>query len=252
MGGLGTAYDVEGLLALAEGLLAQGVHNLNCVTPDHVWPTLERMLTLLRARGHTLPLVLNSSGYHLPEQVDRYATLVDIFLPDFKFADSELARTVMGDAAYPDLALASLRRMVEHRGFLEPWDTTGQRTAERGVLVRHLVLPGAVENSLSVLRCLRKEFGRYLPLSIMSQYHPMPACEGRGDFARPLRVAEYARITEEVEALGFENVFVQDAYSEEAFLPDFTKDHPFQGNPRPLPKAAARESFRTDDEARAP
>ena len=100
-------------------------------------------------------------------------------MPDFKFAQPELARECMGDELYPDIALKALRKMVELKGFLEPWDPTGACPALRGVLVRHLILPDHVENSLEVLRLLRAEFGKLLPLSVMSQFHPVPECVER-------------------------------------------------------------------------
>ena len=118
--------------------------------------------------------------------ISRYAAQMDIFLPDFKFADPVLARLVMRDERYPEIALEALRLMVAEKGFLEPFDPTGTDLAKRGVLVRHLVLPGHVENTLRVLDLLREEFGRWLPLSLMSQYKPTPAAQTRPPFDRHL------------------------------------------------------------------
>jgi putative pyruvate formate lyase activating enzyme len=120
--------------------------------------------------------------------------------------------------------------MVEAKGFAEPWDPSGAGVAERGVLVRHLVLPGRVENSLAVLRLLRAEFGAYLPLSVMSQYRPVPACAGRGAFERRVTRGEYARVCDAVGELGFRNVFAQAPDPGDGFLPDFRRAEPFRGN----------------------
>ena len=233
-GGAGRTYPADELFDAVHTLAKTGVHNLNFVTADHVWPHVARLCARLRAAAVTLPFVFNSSGYHRPDHVPAYAEWMDIFLPDFKFADPDLARTVMGDERYPRLALESLQRMVAARGFLEPWDPTGATVARRGVLVRHLVLPGAVNNSLAVVRLLREEFGRYLPLSLMSQYRPVAACAGRGDFARRVTAEEYRRVTEEVERLGFEQVFIQPDVTNDDFLPDFSRPQPFRGNPPPV------------------
>lgn len=214
-----------------ELLVRHGVHNLNFVTPDHFWPHIADLCHRLRAAGVTVPFLFNSSGYHRPEMVAEYAQWMDIFMPDFKFALPELAVRVMGDARYPELALESLRRMVEARGFLEPWDPSGQTPAERGVLVRHLVLPGEVENSRQVLRQLRRVFGRFVPLSLMSQFRPNPRCLESGFLDRRVTAAEYAAVVAEVEHLGFENVWIQPEPLSEDFTPDFRRNRPFRANP---------------------
>ena len=226
----GRVLTPEALFAEVKALADRDVHNLNFVTPDHFWPHIRELCRRLREADVVLPFLWNGSGYHAPELVPQVAEWMDIFLPDFKFAAPELARFCMGDAAYPEVALASLRAMVMARGFLDPCDPEGMHTARRGVLVRHLVLPGQVENSLRVLDLLHRAFGSELPLSVMSQYRPMPACRGRGEFARGVRKDEYARVCERVEALGFQNVFIQELAAETAFLPDFRADQPFAGN----------------------
>lgn len=231
-GGVGREVEPDAFRELALGLVAQGVHNLNLVSPDHFWPHVEWLAAELRARGVAVPFLFNGSGYQLPDMVSRYAESVDIFMPDLKFADPELARLCIADERYPVLALEAIRRMVALKGFLEPWDPTGAEPARRGVLVRHLVLPGRVENSLAVLRALRREFGPGLPVSIMSQFRPVPACEGRGLLTRPLAAAEYEPVCEEVVALGFEKAYVQPGASDEEFLPDFRREEPFRGNRR--------------------
>lgn len=223
---------MDQLCAAAERLIARGVHNLNFVTGDHFWPHIAELARRLRGAGHTIPLLLNTSGYVLPERVPEYARWMDIFLPDYKFADPELARLCMGDARYPEIALAALREMVAAKGFLHPFDPSGRATAREGVLVRHLILPGAVENSVAALRRLREEFGPRLPLSVMSQYRPVPGCRSRGEFARRLRRDEHEAVRSAVEELEFENVFVQEFEDDDAFFPDFESERPFRGNIR--------------------
>ena len=229
--GKGHATSPYDFHRLAHGLIELGVHNLNFVTPDHFWPHIEALCTRLRAEGVTLPFLFNSSGYQLPAMISRYAALMDIFLPDFKFADPSLAHLVLRDEHYPQTALEALRLMVAEKGFLDPFDPTGATVAEHGVLVRHLVLPGHVENSLRVLDLLRKEFGRFLPLSLMSQYTPVPAAHTRPPFDRPLFSAEYQTVLDRAQDLGFENLLIQPLAASDDFLPDFEKEKPFRGNP---------------------
>jgi putative pyruvate formate lyase activating enzyme len=121
--------------------------------------------------------------------------------------------------------------MVRLKGFLEPWDSTGGDIARHGVLVRHLVLPGHVENSLEVLRLLHREFGRGLPISVMSQFCPVPECAKQKDFHRGITSDEYDQVLGVVEELGFEKVYAQELKGETAFLPDFENpENPFPGN----------------------
>jgi putative pyruvate formate lyase activating enzyme len=229
----GRAITSAELFAETRALLAQGVHNLNFVTPDHFWPYIQSLCRGLREEGIRIPMLFNCSGYQKPDMIAEYAEAIDIFLPDFKFADPELAKQCMGDARYPEIALAALREMVKLKGFLEPWDTTGSQVASRGVLVRHLVLPGHVENSLQVLRLLHREFGSGLPLSVMSQFRPVPGCSKDRKLQRSLRAEEYDQVLELIETLGFEKVYTQEIKEETDFLPDF-KDpvNPFPGNRR--------------------
>ena len=230
MENLGTAATPEELVRTAIALIDRGVHNLNFVTPDHFWPHIASLCETLKTQGVTLPFLFNSSGYQIPDMIAEYAQSIDIFMPDFKFADPGLAQTCMGDARYPEFALASLRKMVESKGFLEPWDPTGQTTARRGVLVRHLVLPGHVENSLRVLKILREEFGRLLPLSVMSQFRPTPVCLQKDALTHPLSSDEYRRVCDGVSELDFQHVFVQQLMDDSDFFPDFSSDEPFTGN----------------------
>ncbi len=232
---MGTEYSPEALLEGARALVKQGVHNLNFVTPDHFWPHIEWLCRTLRNEGVTIPFLFNSSGYQHPAMVPRYADCMDIFLPDFKFSDPSLADLCMGDPAYADTALRAIRIMVERKGFLRPFDETGKRTARQGVMVRHLVLPGYAADSCAILKTLAREFGPKLPLSIMSQYSPVPECGKRGLLTQRLRSGEYRRVVDCVEQLAFEHVYIQDDLGDDAFLPDFAAQQPFEGNRRESP-----------------
>lgn len=228
----GAETGPDRLYEQVKALIAEGVHNLNFVTPDHFWPHIQALCLRLRADGETLPFIYNCSGYALASLIPEVARVIDIFMPDFKFADRTLAALCMNDPRYPAIALEALRAMVDAVGFLTPWDETGAQTARRGVLVRHLVLPGYVENSLSVLEILHREFGSGLPLSVMSQFRPTAACRVRGLLERPLAEAEYRRVLDKIEDLGFSRVFVQPDFGDSDFLPDFAEDEPFKGNLR--------------------
>ena len=229
--GAGRVVSAEEFHRIALGLVECGVHNLNFVTPDHFWPHIAALCRRLRDDGVLIPFLFNSSGYQLPVMVAEYAALMDIFMPDFKFAAPALARQVLRDERYPEIALEALRIMVAEKGFLEPLDPSGQHPAQRGVLVRHLVLPGHVDNTLRVLDLLREEFGRWLPISLMSQYKPTPATRSQAPFDRHLTHEEYQTVLAHAAELGFENLLVQPLATTDDFLPDFQRPKPFRGNP---------------------
>lgn len=228
--GMGTVYTADTFYEAAMELVGKRVHNLNFVTPDHFWPHIAELCGRLRGEGVEIPFLFNCSGYEKPGMVPEYAEHIDIFMPDFKFADAALAKACMGDPRYPELAMETLGAMVDAKGFLHPWDPSGLETAREGVLVRHLVLPDNVQNSLDALRNLYDAFGPKLPLSVMSQFHPMAECTECHLLERHLLNEEFARVCELIEELGFEHVYVQSMPHSSDFLPDFRRPDPFRGN----------------------
>lgn len=230
----GREYTPETFLAAVKKLIEQDVHNLNFVTPDHFWPHIKDLCQKLNKEKIDIPKIFNSSGYQKPAMIAEYAEFMDIFLPDFKFSIPELARKCMGDTKYPEIAMKAIRNMVKSKGFLEPWDPTGEVSAKRGVLIRHLVLPGHVENSLKVLRLLHQEFGTGIPLSVMSQFQPVPECHKRHDLDCVLTAKEYEQVLELIVKLGLERVYTQELVEKTAFLPNFhDPENPFPGNRQP-------------------
>ena len=228
--GVGKAYGFDAFVRGLRELAAQGVHNLNFVTPEHYMPTVLAACRQLRAEGCGLPFLWNSSGYAKRESILAASELVDVFMPDFKFAIPELAQKCMGDRDYAAIALAAIDAMVDRTGFLRPWDESGEICASRGTIVRHLVLPSQLENSMAALDMLYSHFGPLLPISIMSQFMPMPECSRRGFLDRQLEPEEYRQVCAYAEKLGFTRVFVQLENGDNAFAPDFTSPSPFKGN----------------------
>lgn len=229
-GGMGWEVEPDELLHTVRSLAGSGVHNLNFVTPDHFWPHIQYLCRELKKEGLSIPTIFNCSGYERADLVEEYAASIDIFMPDFKFAQPRLAQECMGDSMYPEVALKALRKMVELKGFLDPWDPTGIQPAQRGVLVRHLILPDHVENSLEVLRLLRAEFGKLLPISVMSQFHPVPECAEKKYLCRAISREEHEKVRDLVCELGFQHVYLQEIPDTTDFLPDFSMEEPFEGN----------------------
>lgn len=229
--GLGEVIELKGLLAKVEDMILQRhVHNVNFVTPDHFFPHVFEVITLLRGKGYDLPMVFNLSGYQSVNLLKSAEPYVDIYLPDFKYADRNLAGKLSKCRDYPDAALAALSVMLSQKGFLDSFDTGGP-LAKKGVLVRHLILPGCVENSINALTTLFVEFGARLPLSLMSQYVPVTRQEVE-TLNRPLTGEEFNEVYAHALDLGFQHLFVQfpekaDSARKKPFLPDFRLDKPF-------------------------
>ncbi|MBI4632991.1 MAG: radical SAM protein [Deltaproteobacteria bacterium] len=219
----GERLDVEGLSRTMLHLQDKLCHNIEPVTPTPHVPRLIQALIMARQKGLRLPFVYNCGGYEDPDVIGMLDGMVDIYLPDFKYGNSEDALTFSGVDDYHTYALASLREMVRQVG--DSLETEGG-VALRGVLVRHLVLPGSVANSFAVLEMIREKVSRRVPLSIMAQYTPIPAVSAHPLLSRRITRAEYESVVNRALDLGFENIFTQ-AVDERALTPDFERDEPF-------------------------
>ncbi len=234
--GLGQNVTVDDLLEkIIKMIRERSVHNINFVTADHFFPYTFQVVTLLRERGYGVPIVYNLSGYQSRDMLLMAEEYADIYLPDFKYADPILSRRLSRCRDYPRVALEAIAEMVRQKGFLDSVEG-GSEPAARGVLVRHLILPGKTENSLAALDSLFLEFGAGLPLSIMSQYQPVLPNDDR-DLNRPINRDEFDRVYSHAMDLGFENLFVQFpetapemSHNHPRFLPDFLREEPFPGN----------------------
>lgn len=233
---MGQSMDLAELsMKTIQMIESQKVHNINYVTPDHFFPYTFLLTALLREKGYGLPVLYNLSGYQSVSMLKMAEEYADIYLPDYKYADSTLAKRVSGCKDYPDVALDSISEMVRQKGFLDSF-APGSGTAWKGVLVRHLILPGKIKNSLDALSSLFIEFGADLPISLMSQYVPVLAQEDE-DLNRFLTRDEFDGIYCHALDLGFKNLFVQfpedtrdEAEAGTAFLPDFSRKEPFRGS----------------------
>lgn len=232
-GGQGEAVSLEHLWErVKEMIRVHQVHNLNLVTPDHFLPHALTLVARQRAEGLDVPVVFNLSGYQSPEWLDMAGSGADIYLADFKYGDARLAARLSSCGEYPETALDAISEMVRQKGFLDTF-SSGAEIAKKGVLVRHLILPGYVQNSMDALSSLFLEFGKDLPLSLMSQYYPVVKHKD-ARLNRTLTHAEFHQVYAHVRALGFRNLFVQfpektrrRAAVPPALVPDFRKAAPF-------------------------
>ena len=203
-------------------LQAQGAANINLVTPDHDLPDIVWALLKAKEQGLCIPVVYNGSGYEKADVIAALEGLVDIFLTDFKYMDGELAGRLSHAGDYPEVAKMALAEMVRQVGGDQTtFDEDG--IMKRGVIVRHLELPGCIEDSKAVIRYLYKTYGNNIYISIMNQYTPM---EGIGEkfpeLNRKLTEREYDEL---VDSIGVENGFIQEGETaSESFIPPFTNE----------------------------
>lgn len=198
-------------------LQAQGVHNINLVTPSHFVLPLKTALETARVRGLCIPVVWNSGGYEAPEQIRLLDGLVDIYMPDFKYKSPALAARYSAAADYPTVAEAVLDEMVLQCGGAV-FDGALMR---RGVVVRHLVLPGCVEDSKNVLHFLHRKYGAAIYISIMRQYTPLVP-NLPDELNRTVTDDEYNAVLRFAERIGIKNGFIQEgAAADSSFIPPF-------------------------------
>jgi putative pyruvate formate lyase activating enzyme len=220
-----TVADLAEIMRL---LQAMGCHNINFVTPTHVLPHIIAALEIALDKGLTVPLVYNCGGYEKAEMIRLLDGVMDVYLPDVKYMDAALAGKYSKAGDYPAMAAAAVKEMYRQTGsVLETDAATG--TAWRGLIIRHLVLPGGVENSLSVLEWIAAELSPDVHLSLMAQYHPSAAVRRCGaPLNRTLRPDEYEAVSDRAGALGMENGWFQEMESHRIYRPDFRKKHPFE------------------------
>lgn len=213
-GGFGRRVSVDELVHIYANLVAQGVHNLNLVNPTHF---VEPILASLE-RDPGVPVVWNTGGYERVETLRRLEGKVQVYLPDLKYRFADAALRYSGAADYFDHASAALIEMLRQTG---PVRLDGEGLIQRGVIVRHLILPGRARESCAVLDWIAENLpGAWV--SLMAQYVPMGAVEGVDALDRRVSRAEYDRVVEHLFALGLEDGFVQDlAAASGEYIPAF-------------------------------
>jgi putative pyruvate formate lyase activating enzyme len=165
----GTPTPPRQLAAMMLELQAQGCHNINFVTPEHVAPQIVEALPFAIERGLRLPLVYNTSAYDSMESLALLDGLVDIYMPDFKFWDAEMARKYSRAPDYPEVARRTIKEMHRQVGNLA---ISPSGLARRGLLIRHLVMPGEVAGTQAVMRWIAAELSPDTYVNVMAQYHP--------------------------------------------------------------------------------
>ena len=214
-GGKGRTVTVEELTAYIKRLEAQGVHNINLVSPT---PYIESILACFSRYRPSIPIVYNTGGYEKAETLRRLEGVVDIYLPDLKYVSSALSAAYSGAANYFEAALPALHEMVRQTGKPQ-FDEKGMLL--RGTIVRHLVLPGHTRNTMEVLDVLKREFDDRILVSLMGQYVPMGRASEFPEINRRITKREYCKVLDYMEALELEGFAQELTSAKKDFIPDF-------------------------------
>jgi putative pyruvate formate lyase activating enzyme len=204
--GYGNVIDTADLTRMMLELQRRGAHNINLVTATHFLPQVVEALVNARDMGLTIPVVSNTSGYERPEIIAMLDGLVQVYLVDMRYAKSESSSRYSGTPDYPEFNRAAIREMLRRVGPLK----TEKGLATGGVLIRHLLLPSLAEETREIMSFVSRELTRSVPLSLMTQYFPIPRTAGYPDLNRRISPDEYQHALDLLDEFGIELGWVQD------------------------------------------
>ncbi len=211
----GQIMDANKLAEIFKRLEADGAHNINLVSPTPYYPVIIKALQKYRPQ---IPIVCNTSGYEKVETLKALEGLIDIYLPDFKYSDSAIAKKYSAAEDYPETALAAIKEMLRQVG-TPKFDEN--EIMQSGVMIRHLILPNNIDNSYGVLEAVADNFPPESYLSLMAQYFPT-GNETHEELKRKITQEEYERVSSYMLLLGLENGYVQQLEAaSDSFVPDW-------------------------------
>jgi len=206
--------------------LEKGIRLVGFVSPSHFIPQMKVIIDAVTKEGYKPVWVYNSNGYDKVDTLKTLEGLIDVYLPDFKYMDPGLSLSLSGAADYPSVAAAAIREMYRQKG--SALHLSDENMASSGIIIRHLVLPGSIENSRKVLKFIAQEISPRLHISLMSQYYPTAGVSDHPLLKRGLYPEEYQNVIDEMEVLGLDYGWVQKMESAGEYRPDFERQHPFE------------------------
>lgn len=216
----GRGITVSRLSDIFLELQEKGAHNINLVTPTHFVPQIITALEAAKKRGLSLPIVYNTSAYEKTDTLKRLDGLVDIYLPDLKYYDNSLSKAYSNASDYFEKAAAAIAEMIRQTG--APVFTNDDALMKKGVIVRHLLLPGCEKDTRRILDYLHSTYKDNIYVSIMNQYTPLAQVENLPPLNRRISSREYEKIVDYAISIGIENGFIQEGETaSESFIPAF-------------------------------
>lgn len=219
---LGREISIQELAKIFLNQQEKNVHNINLVTPTIYVPSIIEAIKIAKEEGLKIPIVYNSSGYETSQTIDMLNGYIDIYMPDLKYAQNELAIKYSNASNYFEYATSAIKRMYEQVG--DPI-VNEDGIMQKGVLVRHLVLPNHIQNTLKVLEWIKNNLDDKVLVSVMAQYFPTHKAKGIEDLSRKITKREYNKVIEYMCELNLENGYMQElGEHEEEYVPDFEKN----------------------------
>ena len=215
----GSEISVEELSSKMIWLENQGANNINLVTGFMYIPQIIESIKIAKKNGLTIPIVYNSSGYENSEVLKLLEGYVDVYLPDFKYYYNDLAIRLSNAENYREIALLSIKEMLRQQPE-NVYDENG--IIQKGVIIRHLILPNHIQNSKQILKLIKNSFGEKVHISIMAQYFPCYKAMEFEDINRKLTEQEFNDVEDFVYKLGLKNGYIQYlGDNEEQYVPKF-------------------------------
>lgn len=215
----GKEITIERLAEIFLELQEKGALNINLVTPTHYVPQIIEALKIAKSKGLKLPIIYNSSGYEKVETIKLLKGYIDVYLPDIKYFDSKYSSKYSKANSYFEFALEAIKEMVNQVGEVE-FNKDG--IIKKGVIIRHLMLPGLLFDSKKIIDSIYNTFGDRVFISIMNQYTPLEHVEKYPELNRSLNKKHYEAIIDYALGLGIKNGFIQeDGTDKESFIPLF-------------------------------
>lgn len=217
---LGYEVTIEGLADIFLDLQKQGANNINLVTPTHYVPQLIKALDIAKHNGMSLPVVYNTGGYESVRTIEMLNGYVDIYMPDFKYYNDDIAVKYSNAYNYRETVIKALDAMYKAVG--KPvFDENG--IMQKGMVIRHLMLPNLLNDTVHIINHINKKFGNNVYFSLMSQYTPIRYIEDIPSLNEKLDMKKYDEAVKLCERLGMENVFLQEGEAaSESFIPEFS------------------------------
>ncbi|MEN8225191.1 MAG: radical SAM protein [Bacteroidota bacterium] len=218
--------ELEDVLDQITDILDRGINILGFVSPGHYIPQMKIIVRELSAKGYDPAIVYNSNGYDDVGQLKSLEGMIDVYLPDFKYMESAISKEYSDARDYPEIALAAHKEMYRQMGSNLIVDNDGY--AMRGMLIRHLVLPGHAQNSIKVLEAIATELSSEVHIALMSQYYPSHHAGEYSSLRNRVSMEEYKEVIQRMEELGIHRGFIQGIESSKHYRPDFDLEHPFE------------------------
>ncbi len=218
--GYGKNITTKNLVEIMIELQSKKAHNINLVTPTHFSLQIIEALQIAKKEGLTIPVIWNSNAYEEVTTLKKLYGLVDIYLPDLKYFDSSNSKKYSGAADYPNKAHAAIKEMFWQVGNIQ----LKNNLAQRGVMIRLLVLPNNISGIEKTFEWISRNFGTEIYISLMSQYYPTYKADSFNELSKGLTKKEHEFATAQFNNFGFQNGYIQDISCNDEWTPDFVQN----------------------------